>query len=72
MIGSLMEIQIAYNMMDVKTAEDSVSHPLDTHYLKLNCAIDVCFVVVYSYFNEGVHVFFFLGIDVRFERVQYS
>lgn len=41
MIESLMEIQIAYNMMDVKTSEDSMIHPLDTHYLKLNCAIDV-------------------------------
>lgn len=41
MIESLMEIQIAYNMMDVKTSEDSMLHPLDTHYFKLNCAIDV-------------------------------
>lgn len=36
-----MEIQIAYNMMDVKTSEDPMIHPLDTQYLKLNCAIDV-------------------------------
>lgn len=35
-----MEIQIAYNMMDVQT-EDTKLHPLDTHYLKLQCAIDV-------------------------------
>lgn len=41
MIESLMEIEIAYNMMDVKSSEDSMVHPLDTHYLKLNCAIDV-------------------------------
>ncbi|XP_001947212.1 poly [ADP-ribose] polymerase [Acyrthosiphon pisum] len=41
MIGSLMEIQIAYSMMDSKTSEDSMLHPLDTHYMKLNCAIDV-------------------------------
>ncbi|VVC30258.1 BRCT domain,Poly(ADP-ribose) polymerase, regulatory domain,WGR domain,PADR1 domain,Poly(ADP-ribose) [Cinara cedri] len=41
MIGSLMEIQIAYNMIEVKTQEDSMVHPLDTYYLKLNCDIDV-------------------------------
>lgn len=43
MIGSLMEIQIAYSMMDSKTSEDSMLHPLDTHYMKLNCAIDVSY-----------------------------
>lgn len=43
MIESLMEIQIAYNMMDVKTSEDSTLHPLDAHYLKLNCAIEVSY-----------------------------
>jgi len=36
-----MEIQIAYSMMDNKTSEDSMLHPLDTHYMKLNCVIDV-------------------------------
>jgi len=41
MIESLMEIQIAYNMMDDKTPDDSTLHPLDAHYLKLNCVIDV-------------------------------
>lgn len=45
MIESLMEIQIAYNMMDVKTSEDSMLHPLDTHYFKLNCAIDVYYLI---------------------------
>lgn len=38
-----MEIQIAYSMMDSKTSEDSMLHPLDTHYMKLNCAIDVSY-----------------------------
>lgn len=41
MIQSLMEIEIAYNMMETKTSGDSTVHPLDLHYLKLNCAIDV-------------------------------
>jgi len=41
MIQSLMEIQIAYNMMDDKTPQDSTVHPIETQYLKLNCAIDV-------------------------------
>lgn len=50
MIQSLMEIQIAYNMMDVKTPGDSLMHPLDNHYLKLNCAIDVSYgsyIIIY-------------------------
>lgn len=47
MIGSLMEIQIAYDMIDVKTQEDSIVHPLDTHYLKLNCGIDVSYIFIH-------------------------
>lgn len=46
MIESLMEIQIAYNMMEIKTTEDSMLHPLDTHYLKLNCVIDVSYIFI--------------------------
>jgi len=38
-----MEIQIAYSMMDNKTSEECGLHPLDTHYFKLNCAIDVSY-----------------------------
>lgn len=41
MIESLMEIQIAYNMIDDKSSEDPTLHPLDSQYLKLKCAIDV-------------------------------
>lgn len=42
-----MEIQIAYDMIDVKTQEDSIVHPLDTHYLKLNCGIDVSYIIIH-------------------------
>lgn len=45
MIESLMEIQIAYSMIDDKTCENPMLHPLDSHYLKLNCAIDVSYIV---------------------------
>ncbi|XP_050521530.1 poly [ADP-ribose] polymerase [Daktulosphaira vitifoliae] len=41
MINSLMEIQIAYNMMDDNSHDNTTVHPLDTHYIKLNCAIEV-------------------------------
>lgn len=44
MIESLMEIEIAYNMINIKE-EDSMVHPLDTHYLKLNCDIDVSYII---------------------------
>lgn len=50
MIESLLEIQIAYNMMEVKT-EDSTLHPIDTHYMKLNCSIDVIFKSTWLFFN---------------------
>lgn len=45
MIESLLEIQIAYNMMEVKT-EDSTLHPIDTQYMKLNCSIDVIYKIL--------------------------
>lgn len=48
MIESLMDIQIAYNMMNDKTPGDSMFHPLDTHYFKLNCAIDVSYLFILS------------------------
>lgn len=47
MIQSLMEIKTAYNMIDSKAPEDSVVHPLDSHYLKLNCAIDASYIIDY-------------------------
>ncbi|XP_050442642.1 poly [ADP-ribose] polymerase [Adelges cooleyi] len=40
-ITNLMEIEIAYNMMDDKCSKDSTLHPLDSHYLKLNSVIEV-------------------------------
>lgn len=44
MIESLMEIQIAYNMIDEKTPQDGTIHPLDTQYMKLNCGVNVSFI----------------------------
>lgn len=45
MIESLMEIQIAYNMIDEKTPKDCTVHPLDTQYIKLNCGINVSYII---------------------------
>lgn len=39
MLDSLIEMEIAYNLLNVKT--DSTKNPLDTHYEQLNTEIDV-------------------------------
>lgn len=49
MIGSLMEIAIAYNMIDDVTSEDSTLNPLDMHYLKLKCDIDVSHILLFVF-----------------------
>lgn len=44
MIRMLMEIQIAH---DSKTQEDSIVDSHDTHYLQLNCGIDVSCIIIH-------------------------
>jgi poly [ADP-ribose] polymerase len=41
MLDSLMEIEIAYNMLKTKSEADNDVHPLDAHYAKLNAHIEV-------------------------------
>ncbi|KAJ9595723.1 hypothetical protein L9F63_013086 [Diploptera punctata] len=40
MLESLMEIEIAYNMLKTKSEGDEEMHPLDAHYKKLNTNIE--------------------------------
>jgi len=41
MLDSLMEIEIAYNMLKTKSDAEGDVHPLDAHYTKLNTHIEV-------------------------------
>ncbi|PSN54639.1 Poly [ADP-ribose] polymerase [Blattella germanica] len=41
MLESLMEIEIAYNMLKTKSEGDDEMHPIDVHYKKLNTSIEV-------------------------------
>jgi hypothetical protein len=70
MIESLLEIQIAYSLMEVKT-EDSTLHPIDTHYMKLNCSIDVInkYIITNRIISYFLHINFFehSGNTFRYE-----
>jgi poly [ADP-ribose] polymerase len=41
MLDSLMEIEIAYNLLKTKSDADGDMHPLDAHYAKLNTHVEV-------------------------------
>jgi poly [ADP-ribose] polymerase len=41
MLDSLLEIEIAYTMLNAKSDVDKGVHPLDAHYAKLNTHIEV-------------------------------
>jgi hypothetical protein len=41
MLDSLMEIEIAYSMLQTKSDAEGDVHPLDAHYAKLNTHIEV-------------------------------
>lgn len=41
MLESLLDLEIAYNIMKPTKTEESVVHPIDSHYMKLNTDISV-------------------------------
>ena len=40
MLDNLLDIEIAYSML--KDTGDSTKDPIDTHYQRLNCPMEVC------------------------------